>query len=158
MSRPTAQVVTPIGTVSATPTDGSHIYVEGSVTVRGKTQRMTMHLHRWSDGQFHLGQENTDKWKQLTNFYGDSTVAFRDRAIAEVVPAINAWAATNLNMLDEAQAEHMRNAIANRKKQISEHERAIAVLRDELQRLEAGEAVGSYPQGVKMYYFEKDRG
>ena len=114
---------TKIGNIWFSPTSGDHIFVDfgsnlnvaeegpnssqrrGPLTAYGVTVYGSMHLHRFWDGQFHLGWPSgpAQHYLYLSRGAGqDASLAARKLVINTVLPLVNEWAAANPTALTEA--------------------------------------------------------
>lgn len=150
----TAELTTKVGAVSLKPTDATHIYVEGEATVRGKTKHFTAHLNLWSNGVWHLGKETETSYAISHALYPyDLSEAFRKTLLYSLMPAVNAWAKNGGGaLIEEARVEARNRAIENRKEEIRKHEKALAHLYGEVERLENGEDLPSHSENVKNWH------
>lgn len=140
------------GTYKFTPTERDHMHVEGEVTVRGKTMRVGAHFYLWDDGQWRLGVRAEQEYerKRQAHFSGPysgmATPAFFEGTMEDMVPVVNAWAKDNAKAIADAEAEYMESGLKYREEQAAQHEKALAILRDEIGRMRGGEHMGRYPK------------
>lgn len=150
----TAELTTKVLTVELKPTDAKHIFVSGDATVRGKTKHFNAHLHLWSNGVWHLGNETDSSYNLRHALYpSDLTEAFRKTLLDDLVLAVNNWAKNGGGaLIEEARVEARNRAIENRKEEIRKHEEALAHLYGEVERLENGEDLPSRSEKVKTWH------
>jgi hypothetical protein len=123
MSHTATVVVTKFGRISLTPTSATHVYATtnpggGRVdqllpwTIRGKEHKfITAHLYRWSDGQFHIGEEKDS----LASYHGLYATSLSDAARKTVVPvlesAVNNFANDTPSAFRDAAIEDLNDKI-----------------------------------------------
>jgi hypothetical protein len=157
------QVVTPIGTIEATPTCKDHIHVSGPITVRGIPYRAGIHLYLWNDGAFHVGPQFTKQKRfdgdcmvpssdydirqscyltRTDKILTDGSQSAKDKAIDVIETSINVWIKDQSHLLDMAQKRQVLNDVeklqGERKQlidRILEIDKAHKTLIDELTEL-----------------------
>jgi hypothetical protein len=89
------------------------------LTLRGVSYYLNAHLHKWADGQWHIGEEGRNDyerrqsahitrcdWKKTADMYPSHSAAEKIRATIEA--AVNAYVKDHPEILTQAQAEHLR--------------------------------------------------
>ncbi len=139
-------IQTVLGDIELSPNCYDHIYIEGKLTVRNTLRRFFCHFFKWSDGQWHLGEEKEEGYKQLRQFFfrDDGTDAARTKILSVICPVINEWTSQHQGILDETNKEELQIAINNRLERIKTHNDAIAALGKEITRLNGGERLLRY--------------
>ncbi len=150
-----------IGQVTrVSPTERDHIYAEGTVVLRNVSWNFNVHFHLWSDGEWHIGQENALAWHQKQALYTSRTDALNAnpisdsafRKLAEILTTfINSWVLDNFHEIQNAEIEFQRKAIEYRHKQIAEHKKAIEFLEKQIQ---SGSRLDMYPR-IENYQFRE---
>ena len=96
-----------------TPVDKTHIFLKGETRVRGKTHTTSGHFHLWTDGKWHLGDENKKDWERSQyayfldtmkdrHFVVDPTANFKKEAIEAMEAFVNEWTPNNAETIWEA--------------------------------------------------------
>jgi hypothetical protein len=159
------KIVTKIGNIWAKPMQKDYIYVclgenlnaeeEGPgpldrrdpIKVRGISYYGSAYVHLWSDGTFHVGQEEKPEWEHkyhslwlgrpdrfCTNSEAASESA-RIAIIAAITPVLNQWVKDNPFYMNEAHQEHLENERDRRNRKISELRDQIVALQEEIAEL-----------------------
>ena len=93
-----------IGQCTVLPTELTHLFVEGEITIRGQTRRFNAHFYLWLDGLCHVGKpEERKTWNDKpcipngnpyvnTQWNGkawsDAKLAFRQMLVETLEPAV----------------------------------------------------------------------
>ncbi len=147
MSHTAYVVSTKFGKLSVTPTSANHVYVTtnpggGRVdqllpwTIRGKEHKfITAHLYRWSDGQFHVGEQK-DNLASYHGLYADTlSSAARRLAVPVIESAINNFAIEWTTAFRDAEAESLATAIERKTEERDELLAKLTVLDREIAEL-----------------------
>ncbi len=145
-------ITTTIGDITLTPNCYDHIYVSGTVTVRGKQEYFNAHFFKWQNGEWNLGNEKEQDHQRLRQFFSRCTDAFRTKLLWEITPVINNWAKAHSGILEETIKEEIQHGIKWRQDQIAEHHKAIVELNKEITLLDGGNHLPRYSI-VKNYAF-----
>ena len=110
------------GTVRVTFTEANHAYVAtdhsagtGPVTVRGVQYYIGVHLWKWADGTFHIGEESQNSYERRMHLHVSRTdwgkpvsESARTKIGQEVTVALNNFYNSNKSVAVDAQREHLR--------------------------------------------------
>jgi hypothetical protein len=119
---------TKYGTMFATFTEANHVCVctgeEGThFVVNGIAWRLLVHLYKWSDGRFHIGEEGKNSYEHRMSLHGTReswTGKYSDAAITQsarekVAPVvenhINTFATSRPHVIEDAELQHLRENI-----------------------------------------------
>jgi len=116
-------------------TEGTHLYVKGEVTVRGKTKSVTGHYHLWETGSWHLGRSSQAQWEQNQSAYfpdhwnGSKFVSpsqnFQKEAREAMTVFVNEWARDNAEAFREAERKSLENQVKNARQDKREAEKTL---------------------------------
>jgi hypothetical protein len=128
------KLTTKYGDVAVTPTSADHVHVTtnpGSgrdadrldLVINGKLYRgnLSAHMHRWSDGKFHVGEQKDNLAAYHSLYFDAGTDAAKKTMRAALELVVNAWAesAEGQQALHDAAVADLRTKIerANAKRQ-----------------------------------------
>jgi hypothetical protein len=155
MSVQSLELDTKYGKMDVHITDGKHLCVRSkpdgyNFVIRGVGHNVTAHCYRWSDGEFHVGEEKhkdnpgniryhsiymSPNWNEKRTF--DPTPAAKRAAHEAIEAAIFQFArSVPLIWFNTAEEEHLSDQIASKRKDIEQHEAAIRGLKSEILKLE----------------------
>lgn len=129
----------------------------GALTINGVEYSVQAHFHRWADGRFHAGAEDSrENWREPhisrreynpdRGYSGNEpTAAARKRAREVLEAAVNDWADAHPDaLLSGAEQERAQNA-HHLARQLDTCEQACEVLRANLERCTSGQQYLTYP-------------
>jgi hypothetical protein len=146
-------------------TQGDHIHADANanskgdlavgLTLRGVRYGASAHLHKWSDGRWHLGTEaDKDTYKILfhhlyvsraDSYTKEPSRSAREALGAEIERAVSAWAdSVGALVFDEAQAAHVARRVETLQDEIG---RLLAEVREKEAQIATLRA--SVPEGVR---------
>ena len=147
--------------IRISPTELDHVYVEGTANVRNVPWNFSIHFHLWSDGQWYIGQESANDWNRKRALYmsrsdrysnDGPTDAAHSKISMEMLPFFRSWVMQHQAEIDDAEIKYQKSAKEHRKAQITEHQKAIEQLQQELEsneRLSTYSHVTDYRFGMK---------
>ena len=148
-------ITTTIGNIVLTPNCYDHIYVKGTVVVRGKENNFNAHFFKWQNGTWNLGEEKEQDYQRLRQFWTSGTEAFRTKVLSEITPVISNWARAHSGILEETIKEEIRLGIQWRQDQIGEHNKAIIELNKEITLLDGGNRLPRYSKTNNYTFGQK---
>lgn len=134
---------TKYGKIALTSTGNDHIYVTtnpGRVaeilpwTIRGRAiPNLSAHLHRWSDGRFHIGEEIHKENAGLLmhySMYFNGTAAQKRAAYEEINDVVSVWAGSEEGVvaLHRAEIESLTQKINDTERRLTETRKAASAL------------------------------
>lgn len=140
------KIETKFGALWLTATDGAHIcahngrnfshatqtWEEAPLSVRGVAIGANIHLYRWSDGSWNIGEEgkNTYEHRQSShlsrtdNWKKEVSESARKAINAETERAVREFVAANPAMLNDAETEHLADEVSKAATAMQEAARA----------------------------------
>jgi hypothetical protein len=122
------------------------MYVQCEATIRNKTAKVNLHCYFY-DGNWNIGREEhkNRSYKPDVYFSPDMTEFWQGKFYAMILEKVRTWAKANPDAFVQAEQRERSTAIENRRIAIEKHEARVKYLKDEVERLEKGENICSYP-------------
>lgn len=128
-----------LGDITLWPTNNTHVYLEvPKLTIRGVKYYFSMHVYRHSNGEWEVGQEETEprcyreshgSYMSRLDYAGEPSRAARDKAIRILLPLVREWIKNHPVEMRQAQREDLVQHREKTEWEIRELEEKLATLK-----------------------------